>query len=167
MVRLIRLLDQPADIPILAPLAERELLYRLLQGPQGPVLRQIALRDSHLSRIGRAIDWIRLHYDKSCRIEELAEIAGMSPSTFHRHFKAATAMSPLQYQKQVRLQEARHLLLVQSISAGGAAFAVGYESPSQFSREYTRQFGLPPARDAARLRGMPVGEGDTGEAVLS
>ncbi|MCB1495545.1 MAG: AraC family transcriptional regulator [Bauldia sp.] len=167
MVRLIRLLDQPADIPMLAPLAERELLYRLLQGPQGPVLRQIALRDSHLSRISRAIDWIRRHYDKSCRVEELAEIAGMSPSSFHRHFKAATAMSPLRYQKQVRLQAARDLLLARSVSAGGAAFAVGYESPSQFSREYARQFGMPPARDAARLRGMPVGEAETDEAVVS
>ena len=156
MVRLIRLLDRPDDIPILAPLAERELHYRLLTGPQGPLLRQIALQDSRLSRISRAIDWIRHNYTAHIRIEALAEIAGMSPSSFHRHFKAATAMSPLQYQKQIRLQEARRLMLAQSISAGGVAFAVGYESPSQFSREYTRVFGLPPSRDVARLRNLPV-----------
>lgn len=156
MVRLVRLLDSPDDIPILAPLVERELHYRLLTGPQGPLLRQIALKDSRLSRISRAIDWIRGHYTAQVRVEDLAEIAGMSPSSFHRHFKAATAMSPLQYQKQIRLQEARHLLLAQSMSAGGVAFAVGYESPSQFSREYTRVFGLPPTRDVARLRETPV-----------
>lgn len=156
MVRLTRLLDRPDDIPVLAPLAEREILYRLLQGPQGPVLRQIALHDSRLSRIAKAIDWIRGHYQEPLRIGVLSEIAGMSPSSFHRHFKAATAMSPLQYQKQIRLQEARSLLLGQSASAGHVAFAVGYESASQFTREYARLFGAPPARDAARLRGSPA-----------
>ncbi|SDB41543.1 transcriptional regulator, AraC family [Bauldia litoralis] len=156
MLRLTRLLDRPEDIPVLAPLAEREILYRLLQGPQGPVLRQIALRDSRLSRIAKAIDWIRGHYQEPLKVGPLAEIAGMSQSSFHRHFKAATAMSPLQYQKQIRLQEARSLLLGQSASAGHVAFAVGYESSSQFTREYARLFGAPPARDAARLRGSPV-----------
>lgn len=160
IVRLARLLDHPEDIPLLAPLAERELLYRLIRGPQGAQLRQIALADSRLSRISRAIDWIRRRYQEPFRIEIVAEVAGMSPSSFHRHFKAATAMSPLQYQKQIRLQEARRLLIAEPISAGNVAFAVGYESPSQFSREYARQFGMPPARDAARLRGaQPAASG--------
>ena len=150
--RLLGLLDAPADAMILAPMHEREILYRLLQGPQGGVLRQIARADSRLSQIRQAIGWLRAHFDQAMRVEHLADLAGMSPSSFHRHFKAATAMTPLQYQKMLRLQEARRLLLT-SIDAARAAHAVGYESASQFSREYARMFGAPPARDAERLRG--------------
>lgn len=151
-LRLVRLLDTPDDIPVLGPLLEREILYRLLQGPQGGVLRQIALADSRLARVRRAIACIRARFDQPLRIEELAELAGMSPASFHRHFKAATAMSPLQYQKTLRLQEARRRLIADP-DAARAGYAVGYESASQFSREYARLFGAPPARDAARLRG--------------
>lgn len=152
-LRLLRLLDAPQDIPALAPLYEREILYRLLRGPQGGMLRQIASADSRLSQIRRSIAWIRTHYAKPLRVETLAELAGMSASSFHRHFKGVTAMSPLQYQKNVRLQQARRLLLAHPGAAARAAYAVGYESPSQFSREYARLFGAPPSRDAARLRG--------------
>ncbi|KTE38045.1 MULTISPECIES: AraC family transcriptional regulator [unclassified Sphingopyxis] len=154
---LLRLLDRPDDIAMLAPLREREILYRLLQGPLGHQLCAIAQDDSRLSRVRRAIEWIRAHYDQALRTNALAEIAGMSVASFHRHFKAATAMSPLQYQKTLRLHAARRLL------AGGAeasrtAYSVGYESASQFSREYSRAFGTPPSRDAERLRGMaPLG----------
>jgi AraC-like DNA-binding protein len=151
-LRLIGLLDAPEDIAVLAPLIEREILYRLLRGPQGGVLRQIARADSRLSQVRRAIAWIRAHYDQTLSIDALAELAGMSAASFHRHFKAATAMSPLQYQKNLRLQQARSLL-VASADASRAGYAVGYESASQFSREYARLFGAPPARDAARLRG--------------
>ena len=150
-VRLMALLDAPQDIAVLAPMIEREILYRLLQGPQGAALRQIARRDSRLGQVRRAIAWIREHYDQPLRIETLAELAGMSAASFHRHFKAATAMSPLQYQKCLRLQQARRLLIANQ-DATGAAYAVGYESASQFSREYACLFGLPPARDALRLR---------------
>jgi AraC-like DNA-binding protein len=150
--RLLRLLDTPADIPVLAPLCEREILYRLLKGPHGLALRQIVHAGSHLNHLRRAIDWIKDHFHEPIRVEALADLAGMSPATFHRHFKAATAMSPLQYQKNLRLQEARRLI-VTNHDAARTAFAVGYESPSQFSREYARLFGLPPARDAARMRG--------------
>jgi AraC-like DNA-binding protein len=152
ILRLVRLIDRPADIPMLAPLIEREILYRLLQGPQRAMLRQIAMADSRLSQINRAIGWIKRHYADPFRIETVAEAAHMSPSSFHLHFKAVTSMSPLQYQKQVRLQEARRLILAQHKDAAAAGFAVGYESPSQFSREYRRLFGEPPLRDAARLR---------------
>jgi AraC-like DNA-binding protein len=149
--RLVALLDTPQDIPVLAPMVEREILYRLLQGPQGGVLRQIAQGGGRLSQVRRAMAWIRSHFDQPLRIEELAGLAGMSPASFHRHFKAATAMSPLQYQKQLRLQQARTLLAAHR-DAAGAAYAVGYESASQFSREYARMFGASPARDALRLR---------------
>jgi len=155
-LRLLALLDTPEDVPILAPMLEREILYRLLQGPQGGVLRQIARADSRLSQVRAAIAWIRAHYDESIRIENLAERAGMSPASFHRHFKSATAMSPLQYQKMLRLHEARRLLVV-SADASRAAYRVGYESASQFSREYARMFGAPPSRDAERLRGEGIG----------
>jgi transcriptional regulator GlxA family with amidase domain len=154
-LRLMRLLDTPEDMPVLGPMLEREILYRLLQGPQGGVLRQIALADSRLARVRRAIACIRARFDQPLRIEELAGLAGMSPAAFHRHFKAATAMSPLQYQKTLRLQEARRLLIAEP-DAARAGYAVGYESASQFSREYARLFGAPPARDAARLRGEGV-----------
>ena len=155
--QLLALLDMPEDIAVLAPLREREILYRLLQGPQGGLLRQIARADSRLSRVRRAIHWIQAHFDQAMRIEGLAEIAGMSVPSFHRHFKAATAMSPLQYQKTLRLHAARRLL-VASNDASRAAYSVGYESASQFSREYARMFGAPPSRDAERLRGMDMHE---------
>ena len=151
-VRLLRLLDTPADIPVLAPLMEREILYRLLTGEQSLMLRQIALAQSHMALISRAISWIRNHFAEPLRIEAVAQEAHMSASTFHRHFKAVTSMSPLQYQKQIRLQEARRLLLAGQADAASVGFAVGYESPSQFSREYARMFGQPPLRDAIRLR---------------
>lgn len=151
-LRLLGLLDTPQDIPVLAPLFEREILYRLLQGPQGGALRQILSADSRLSRVQQAIAWIRTHYNQPLRIDALAKLAGMSPASFHRHFKAATAMSPLQYQKCLRLQQARRLLITNG-DASRAGYAVGYESASQFSREYARLFGAPPARDMMRLRG--------------
>jgi AraC-like DNA-binding protein len=155
--RLLGLLETPADIAVLAPLIEREILYRLLCGPQGGLLRQAAREDSRLAQVRQAIGWIRDHYDRPLRIEALADLAGMSVASFHRHFRAATAMSPLQYQKSLRLQQARRLLVASS-EAARAAYAVGYESASQFSREYTRMFGLPPARDAVRLREAGLGE---------
>jgi AraC-like DNA-binding protein len=151
-VRLLRLLDTPVDIPVLAPLMEREILYRLLTGEQNLMLCQIALAHSHMALVSRAISWIRSHFAEPLRIEAVAQKAHMSASTFHRHFKAVTAMSPLQYQKQIRLQEARRLLLTGQEDAASVGFAVGYESPSQFSREYARMFGQPPLRDAVRLR---------------
>ncbi|HEY2481307.1 MAG TPA: AraC family transcriptional regulator, partial [Caulobacteraceae bacterium] len=150
-LRLLGLLDTPQDIPVLAPLLEREILYRLLQGPQGGVLRQIAKADSRHAQVRKAIGWIRVHYDRPLRVGELAHLAGMSAASFHRHFRSATAMSPLQYQKNLRLQEARKLLMADQ-DAARAGYAVGYESASQFSREYARLFGAPPARDAGRLR---------------
>jgi AraC-like DNA-binding protein len=150
-VRLLGLLDSPDDIPVLAPMLEREILYRLLQGPQGGILYQIGCASSRLSRIRQALAWIRDHYDQSLKIEDMAAQAGMSAAAFHRHFKAATSMSPLQYQKSLRLQQARRLLLANE-EASRAGYAVGYESASQFSREYARLFGAPPARDALRLR---------------
>jgi AraC-like DNA-binding protein len=153
--RLLELLDAPDDVPVLAPLIEREILYRLLKGEQGGVLRQIARADSRLSQVRQAIGWIRTHYDAPLRIDALAELAGMSTASFHRHFKAATAMSPLQYQKMLRLQQARRLLVVNA-DAQRTAFIVGYESASQFSREYARMFGNPPGRDALRLRAEGV-----------
>lgn len=158
VVRLLRLLERPEDIRMLAPLAERELLYRLLQGEQGHVLRQFVHADSRLSQVGRAISYIRDRFDCPVSIDTLAGVAGMSPATFHRHFKAVTAMSPLQYQKRLRLHEARRLLLADRVEAARAGFSVGYESPSQFSRDYARLFGAPPARDVARLRSLAVVE---------
>lgn len=155
LLRLMRLLDREGDIPIMAPLIEREILYRLIQEPQGVMLRQIALADSRLSQIRRAIEWIRSNFDAPLRIDALAALAGMSVATFHRHFKTVTAMSPLQYHKQIRLQEARRRLLAEPGDVARVAFMVGYESASQFNREYARQFGIPPGRDAARLRLLP------------
>lgn len=149
---LLALLDQPGDIAMLAPMRAREILYRLLQGPLGAQLCAIAQEDSRLSRVRRAILWMHDHYDDMLRTAVLAEIAGMSVASFHRHFKAATAMSPLQFQKTLRLHAARRLLAAGS-EASRAAYSVGYESASQFSREYARAFGMPPSRDAERLRG--------------
>lgn len=152
LLRLLSLLDTPADIPILAPIIERELLYRLLQGPQGRLLRQIAQPEGVLARIRRAIAWIRDNHDQRLRIDALCEVSGMSRASLHRHFSGITGLSPLQYQKQLRLQEARRLLLEGEHNASAVAFAVGYESASQFSREYLRQFGAPPARDIRQMR---------------
>ncbi len=152
VIRLASLLATPSDIPVLAPLAEREILYRLLTGEQAARLRQIAVAESKLQQVNRAIGWIKRNYQKSFSVEAVAAEARMSPSALHQHFKAVTAMSPLQYQKQLRLQEARRLILANALDAASAGFRVGYESPSQFSREYSRLFGAPPLRDVARLR---------------
>jgi AraC-like DNA-binding protein len=149
------LLDTPADLPILAAQRERELLYRLLQSTHGPMLRQVVREDTPLARIRRVIDWIMPHFNKALPTSGLAEIAGMSVPSLHRHFRAATTMSPLQFQKMLRLQAARNLLATNA-DATTAAYAVGYESPSQFGREYSRLFGRPPARDATYLRGNPA-----------
>lgn len=151
LLRLLSLLDTPADIPVLAPMIERELLYRLLQGPQGRLLRQIARPDGALDRVRRAVGWIRDNHTAQLRIEAVCAASGMSRASLHRHFLALTGLSPLQYQKQLRLQEARRLLLAGEHSASDVAFAVGYESASQFSREYLRQFGAPPARDVRQV----------------
>jgi AraC-like DNA-binding protein len=152
--RLLDLLDQPEDIPILAPLLHKEILYRLLVGDQGPRLRQIASAGSHGNQIVRAVDWLKENYAQQLKIEGLAKQIGMSTSTFHHHFRAMTAMSPLQFQKWLRLHEARRLMLTESQDATSAALQVGYESPSQFSREYRRQFGAPPLRDIRKLQEM-------------
>jgi AraC-like DNA-binding protein len=152
MTRLLRLLDAPRDVPVLRPLIEREILWRLLCGPQGARVRQIGLADSRLAQVSHAIRHIRQHYAKALGIEELAALAAMSESSFHRHFRAVTAMTPIQFQKQIRLQEARSRLLADAQDVAAVGFAVGYDSPSQFSREYSRMFGAPPGRDAARLR---------------
>lgn len=154
--RLVRLLDRPEAIGVLAPLIEREILYRLLTGPHGPMLRHVATAGSHLNQVSRAIAAIRRRFDAPIRIDEVAAEAGMSPSSLHAHFKAITRMTPLEYQKQLRLQEARRLMLVGGASAGSAGFAVGYESPSQFSREYRRLFGAPPRQDIERLHSEPA-----------
>ncbi|WP_040501738.1 AraC family transcriptional regulator [Herbaspirillum sp. YR522] len=148
---LLALLDTPDDIPVLAASRERELIYRLLQSPHGPLLRQIGREEGRLTQVRRAIDWMRNHYDESFPIKTVAGIAGMSVASFNRHFRTATSMSPLQYHKTLRLQAARRLL-ASDVDATRAAYAVGYESPSQFSRDYSRLFGHPPKRDASRLR---------------
>lgn len=150
--RLIDLLEEPESIPFLAPQAQQEILYRLLISDQGPLLRQIATAGSHNQQIARAIEWLKEHFTQSFRIEELSAHVGMGISTFHHHFRALTAMSPLQFQKWLRLHEARQLMLIESMDAADAAFEVGYESPSQFNREYNRLFGAPPLRDIKNLR---------------
>jgi AraC-like DNA-binding protein len=156
--RLLDLLDRPEDAPTLAPLVRREIFYRLLVGEVGGRLRQIASIDSQGHQIARAIGRLKTRYAEPLRVEELAREVGMSVSTFHHHFKALTAMSPLQYQKRLRLTEARRLMLAENLDASTAAYRVGYESASQFSREYSRQFGAPPTRDIAGLRAMPAQE---------
>jgi AraC-like DNA-binding protein len=152
IVRLLRLLDRPEDVPVLAPAIEREILWRLINGEQGAMVRQLGLADSRMTQIGRAIRWIRDHYAQTIRIEHLADIAGMSLTSFHRHFLGVTSLSPLQFQKQIRLHEARSRLLSSSQDVAAIGFAVGYDSPSQFSREYRRLFGAPPGQDGERLR---------------
>jgi len=150
--RLIALLREPDALPVLAPLIEREIHYRLLLSDQSARLRQIAAVGSQSFRIARALDWLRVHYTQPLRIEELAAHVNMSTSNLHLHFRQLTAMSPLQYQKWLRLNEARRLMLSEQLDAASAAFAVGYESPSQFSREYSRLFGAPPKRDIDTMR---------------
>ncbi|SEN28713.1 AraC family transcriptional regulator [Paenibacillus sp. OV219] len=152
VVRLARLLDNPNEIPVLAPIFTKEILYRVLQGENGDILKGLVMEESAINQIRDVIEHIVNHYERSFRIEELAEIANMSVSTFHRHFKEVTALSPIQYQKQMRLQEARRLLLTESSDASDVAFRVGYESTSQFSREYSRMFGFPPRQDIKRLK---------------
>src|SRR5262245_48243905 len=153
MVRLVRLLDAPTDARFLAPLVRRELVYRLLVGAQGDRLRHIAALGGHTHRIAKAIDRLRTDFDQPLRIEAIAREVGMSVSGFHHHFKAVTAMSPLQFQKQLRLQEARRLMLGEARDAASAGYRGGYDDASHFSREYKRLFGAPPARDVDRLRG--------------
>ena len=156
-LRLMRLLDTPQDVPVLAPLILRELHYRLLQSEQYGRLAQIAIGDGRLRRVSGAIAWIKEHFAEPILIDELAKRVNMSPSALHHHFKAVTAMSPVQYQKQLRLQEARHLLLSDAASAEAVAYEVGYASASQFNREYVRLFGQPPRRDAERMRAAASG----------
>jgi AraC-like DNA-binding protein len=153
-LRLTKLLDTPQDIPMLAPMIIREIYYRLLTGEQGQAVRQIATSGSNMQRIAEVIQLIKVDFTQSMRIEELAGQANMSPSSFHHHFKKVTSMSPLQYQKQLRLLEARRLMLAENSNADNAAHQVGYESPSQFSREYSRMFGASPIKDIERLRAV-------------
>ncbi|WP_028805657.1 AraC family transcriptional regulator [Streptomyces sp. 142MFCol3.1] len=155
VVRLLRLLDRPRDRTVLAPLIKREIVWRLITGEQGGIVRQLGLADSSLSHVARAVRWIREHYAEPIRVEDVARLSGMSVSAFHRNFQAVTAMSPIQFQKQIRLQEARLLLATHSDDITGVGHRVGYDSPSQFSREYRRQFGAPPSQDAANLRRTP------------
>ncbi len=150
--RLMDLLDTPQDIPFLSGLIQREIVYRILHGPEGARLRAIATLGDRSHRTAKAIAWIRVNYAKPLRVEDLAQIAGMGLSTLHTHFRALTAMSPLQYQKQLRLQAARARMLIDGLDAASAAFEVGYESASQFNREYSRLFGQPPMRDIRTLR---------------
>ncbi|MBV7538352.1 AraC family transcriptional regulator [Duganella sp. sic0402] len=150
-LRMLRLMRQPADIAALAPTYEREILYRVLQGPMGWMLRDIALPDSALARVNLAIQQIRRDYAQPLRVEQLADSAAMSVSAFHRHFKSVTALSPVQYQKQIRLLSARTLLVAGGCSVTAAAHQVGYQSATQFSREYARAFGQAPGRDASRI----------------
>jgi transcriptional regulator GlxA family with amidase domain len=151
--RLAGLLDVPEDIEALAPLVVREILYRLLIGDGNGVIRQMAQANSRLNQIAKAIVWIRAHYKEACKIDDVADIAGMSRSAFYAHFKVITSMSPLEFRTQLRLQEARRLMVSEGMDAASAGFQVGYDSPSQFSRDYSRIFGMPPAKDASRLRG--------------
>ncbi|MFD9741410.1 AraC family transcriptional regulator N-terminal domain-containing protein [Umezawaea sp. NPDC059074] len=149
VVRLVGLLDAPDDAAALADGVEREVLWRLLTGPQGAVVRQIGSADSRLTHLTRAIRRIRDHYAEVLRVEDLAALASMSPSSFHRHFRAVTSMTPIQYQKSIRLHEARARLLASPGDVAGVGYSVGYDSPSQFSREYRRAFGVPPSRHQA------------------
>jgi AraC-like DNA-binding protein len=150
-VRMLRLMNRPGEIPALAPAYEREILYRVLQGPHAALLHDIATPSTALARINLAIRWIRQHFAEPLRVEALAAVAAMSPSAFHRHFKSVTALSPVQFQKRIRLLQARLLLVSGGLKASDVAFDVGYESATQFSREYARFFGAPPAKDAARI----------------
>ncbi|MFN6980893.1 MAG: AraC family transcriptional regulator N-terminal domain-containing protein [Brevundimonas sp.] len=152
VMRLVGLIDRPEDVDFMAPLINREILYRLLVGPAGGWLRSIAMQGTRRNRIAHVITWLREHYAEPVRVDHLAAMAAMSVSTFHHHFAGVTRMSPLQFQKQIRLHEARRLLLTEPIDASTAALRVGYESATQFTREYRRQFGSPPMRDVTALR---------------
>ncbi|OEZ54114.1 HTH-type transcriptional activator RhaS [Janthinobacterium sp. HH103] len=167
MLRLVRLLDKPGEIATLAPLIRRELTYRLLNGPVGARLRHMALASSQSHQVGQAIDWIKHNYCEPLRIEHLAGMANMSMSSLHHHFKAITAMTPMQYQKLLRLQEARRLMLVEQIDAGTAGYRVGYASESQFSREYSRQFGRAPMRDVGQVRAQLSGSSASADMAYS
>ncbi|WP_202865759.1 AraC family transcriptional regulator [Kribbella turkmenica] len=156
VIRLLRLVDDPEDARVLAPMVEREILWRLLRGPNGATVREIGLADSSLSHIGRAIRWIRDHSTEAFRVEELAATAGMSSSAFHRHFRAVTALTPIQFQKKIRLREARLRVVGLGEDVTTAGYAVGYDSPSQFSREYRRESGTPPSRDGSQLAAEPA-----------
>ncbi|MDB5456119.1 MAG: transcriptional regulator protein [Caulobacter sp.] len=152
VLRLLRLLDRPDEIEAMAPLIEQEILYRLLTGPDGARLLRIAMAEGQSQKVAKAAAWLREHFAQPLRIEDLADRVSMSESSLHHHFKAVTNMTPVQYQKQLRLYEARRLMLVEQLDVGTAGFRVGYQSPSQFSREYRRFFGLSPARDIDALR---------------
>jgi len=156
LVRLVNLLDEPTLIPRLAPLIQQEITVRLLTGPHGPHLRHLVIAGSPDQQIAKAVAWLKQHFAQPLHGDDLADRAHMSPSTFRQHFRALTGVSPLQYQKQLRLQEARQLMLNENLDAGSAAGRVGYESASQFSREYSRLFGAPPQRDVTRMRLAPV-----------
>jgi AraC-like DNA-binding protein len=158
-VRLMRLMERPEDIPVLAPVYEREVLYRVLQGPQGWMLRDIATPGAALSGVHAAARWMREHFDQPASIDDLASLAAMSVSAFHRRFKAVTSMTPLQFHKTIRLIQARSLMVTEGLGAAAASDRVGYESPSQFNREYARLFGRSPRRDAEALIGQWRGSG--------
>ena len=151
VIRMLRLLETPADQPVLAPMIKREILWRLICGPVGETVRQLGLADSGLTHIGHAVRWITEHYNEPFRVEDLARSCGMSTSAFHRNFQAATGFSPIRFQKQIRLQRSRLMLLTGDDDVATIGYRVGYDSASQFSREYRRHFGLPPGRDAERL----------------
>jgi AraC-like DNA-binding protein len=167
-LRLVRLLDTPKAIPALYPVIMREICYWLLTGPHGGDVARMTLANSPSQRVIAAMHSLRNRFSETVRIEDLAAIARMSPSAFHRQFKALTSLTPLQYQKHLRLMEARRLMVAQAFNVEAAAFAVGYESPSQFSREYTRMFGAPPKRDLKQLQAVLRGDrsAETGEALV-
>lgn len=154
VVRLLRLLDRPSDVPILAASLEREVLWRLINGPQGAMVRQIGLDGSRMAQISQAVRWLRSHFSEKFRVADLALVAGMSVTSLHRHFRNITSMTPIQYQKQLRLYAARTRLMTTGEDVSEVGFAVGYESPSQFSREYRRMFGKSPGQDAADLKAV-------------
>ena len=156
--RLMALLSQPEDTELLASLVKDEILIRLLRSPVGARVAQIGREESKVQRVSKAVSWVQSNFDQPLDVERLAVMVHMSPSSFHQHFKAVTSMSPLQFQKVLRLQEARRLMLSRMMDAGTASRQVGYASPSQFSREYGRYFGHPPTRDIARLRASPAAE---------
>jgi AraC-like DNA-binding protein len=155
-LRMVQLLHTPQDVPFFSKLLQREIVYRLLQGPQGDRLRSIATMADQSYRTAKAVTWLRENFEKTLNVDELASMAGMSRSTLHHHFRGLTAMSPIQFQKQLRLHTARQKMLTEELDAASAAFEVGYESPSQFNREYKRVFGKPPMRDVQSLRASLV-----------
>jgi AraC-like DNA-binding protein len=165
LVRLVNLLGEPVLIPRLAPLIQQEVTIRLLTGPHGPQLRHLVTSGSPGQQIAKAVAWLKQNFVQALHGDDLADRAHMSPSTFRQHFRALTGVSPLQYQKQLRLQEARQLMLNENLDAGSAAVRVGYESASQFSREYSRLFGAPPQRDITSMRLAPVAAADRRRTV--